>query len=615
MPVPGYRARRADPTGRRRAAETGQIGAAIVEGISGLAQTGQKIAVANRQTNDQIDESNFRIAKEEQARARSAMVADRAGALAEMQVDIAEQIQNLRNDTEAGAYGYEEKAGKLINEKVDAFRTSLGTDPEVVERFEPLIRRYAGETVLREKGWSIDQRSSHEAGQIGKWKSQTANELLTEWSPEKLTSAMEQAAAVTGALDMPGNARKAVLDDINREFTTTSLDHLIESGQTAAAKAILTEGKFDAFLDSEKNDKQNYLRKIGIADDQAAREAAIAQSATRDTVRDEIKSIKMRIEAGEVPDQKTMRALETAAKAAGLDKSDITGLQLLDEDIAVNRAYQGKSATQINRDLNATRARVASGAASPSEQRSVQRLESLVKARNEQESGQYKDLLKNGLPGRVQILAQLPSDPQLRFDQAENVEAGLGHIALLGKRPAGFALEGRELRKSRPDDFGSKKEVHAAALRALGPVSAQLGAEFDDISGVAADIYAATMNSRGRAGFDEKAYAVSLNIALGATRREDGAMQGGVGTVRGKQVLLPESQTATEFDRDLSRHDFASAIYADQTPATKADILGRFRPEYAGDNDRGQPGYVFVDAQGKRLKHKKGSDYIMRVIR
>jgi hypothetical protein len=142
-----------------------------------------------------------------------------------------------------------------------------------------------------------------------------------------------------------------------------------------------------------------------------------------------------------------------------------------------------------------------------------------------------------------------------------------------------------------------------------------MGGEYDNMMSVAWDIYAGQLNSRGASGWSEAEFDVAVKIALGATQRGNGVLQGGIDRVRGKQVILPAWKTAEEFDKTLSMLKFDGAVYANKQAASKADILNNYRPEYYDEDAAGQPLYRFIGPTGKALLHKDGSVYNLVVTR
>lgn len=604
MPVPGYRARRANPASQRRQVQAGQVGSALVDGLSRLGQTGSKIAALNSQVDDQIATSEFRMVKREQDRARSSHIADRAGALAEMQVGIAEELNTLRNDSEAGAYGYEGKAEEIVTKRVNEFESTLGDDQEVLNRFNPLITRWRGETILKEKGWSLQQRAGHEKEQIGKWVSTTANSMLDDWSPGKLTSNMEQAQLLVEGLDMPGNAKKAVVDGINREFVTTSLDHLIESDQLDAARAILSEGQFDSYLDASKNDKQAYMRKIGIVEKQMVRETELQQRKIQDAVGNEIDLVNAKIKAGitDIPDA-DLQKISIAAKASGLDPDEIFNLDALRVQIDVNRRYPTTGALRVGIEGLSNKVRL--GQADEQDQIAIAHMKERYEELSEENADQYKERFAQGAGGRLSVASELAAMPiQERVATASKLDKG-GNFRHAVQLPSGsmrLAIVGAEERKGNPDLVPVAKKLRGDFSAIIGSSGSGLsGSALAAVRDTAADIYAGVARDKGWKTFNSEGYRGAVSLALG---RENGL--GGLGSYRGQSVILPSGVSDEGLEQTISRFDFADA--SEMPEAIKSDFI----PVWQND-DGTHTFYQFINDDGELLGHKDGGPYRLRV--
>ncbi|WP_298599814.1 hypothetical protein, partial [uncultured Sphingorhabdus sp.] len=335
--------------------------------------------------------------------------------------------------------------------------------------------------------------------------------------------------------------------------------------------------------------------------------------------RNAIKAIEEKVKLGINPTDAEIRAARAAGTASGLPEADIIALDGLGIQIGLNRSYS-ESADPLGINAGAAAARlgdkIATGKASEAEQISYAHLKGIADSRAKAQGSKLKEVAKQGIGGQMKVLAQLQQLPQeQRFAAAEEAKAGLGQLSLLPARTQQFALEGREVRAARKDEFGKAEEVKAAFRRRIGEIAPSLGGEYDNLQGIAWDIYAAEMNNRGATGWNEAQFEKSVKIAFGARVREDGVFQGGIGRVRGKQVILPDWQTPPEFDAAISKLTFAGAVYGNSQAASKADILANYRPEYYGDDARGLPLYRFISPSGYPLKHKDGSIYNIVVER
>lgn len=243
----------------------------------------------------------------------------------------------------------------------------------------------------------------------------------------------------------------------------------------------------------------------------------------------------------------------------------------------------------------------------------ARQLDKLIDSADTRETEQVRELMGKGVAGQTQALSMLTGSAEARYAKANKLEDGLGFVANLNTKAQTYALEGRELRKARPKDFGDDKQVRATVDAMVGPLGLALGGQYGELVDTAWSIMATSQARTGSAGFDADKLRMAVRIATGATHRPNGIVQGGIQRVRGKPVHLPENMTPDEFDAYMSRRDFSAGAYANGRPAQKADVLQNYRPEWAGDDPRGRPLYRFVDATGGVLANKGGGSLLMRV--
>jgi len=383
--------------------------------------------------------------------------------------------------------------------------------------------------------------------------------------------------------------------------------------------AMLDSGLADAFLSPEEKDQ---LRRGGQIELKAERlEAEEAAKDARDAAREKLKILKGRIERLETVSPKDAEAVFAEARAAGIPASE------LEADVA--SYYDSRRNAPYGPDSDPTGARAArriaeldakrdSGQAlTPEDRRDYAALEGAAKARAREQGQALKAAAARGPAGQIDALnqiAQLPTAEQ-RFVAAQELGDGLnlGHIALLSSNSRTLAVNGRDVRKARPKEFGEKAVVEQRFARLVGVAGPALGGDYGAMQDLAWDIYAGMSNAAGDTGWNRTRFDTAVRVAFGATRRRDGRLAGGLGEFRERPVILPDNLTSDEFDVAVSRLTFADGVYADGSPARKGDILSRFRPEYAGMDADGVARYRMIGPDNKPLRMKDGSVFPVRV--
>ncbi|QNQ09245.1 hypothetical protein [Sphingomonas alpina] len=586
----------------------------IGAGIAALGKALGHVADNEAETAEKVAASEHRIALEEQRRQRSATVANRAAAWAETQAAMAADLDTLRSSSEPGAAGYKEQADQAITDRLTGFLGTLGDDPEVRQRFEPLVAATGATTRLDEDRWARGERTKQEGANIDTWRDTTGNALMSSPTPEKLEQAFTATDLLYDALDVPGTVKGKLKESAKRGFVQNFLDGRMQAGDWQGPKALLDAGQFDAFLDPAQ--KVNYLKQAGNAQEQQQREVELAQGRAREEARDAGKAVEAKVKAGIVPTPAELRTTRAQLKAAGVDDAELIEFDALNVKVGVNRSYgamvdQPGGGERIRRDRDALAAKMAAGKASETEQMMKAQLDDLVTVADKNETEQLKGLMGKGPIGKMQALAQLTGTPQARYEKAETLEPGLGAVSLLGPQGRQAAIEGKALRQARPKDFGKAADAERSARGMLGPMMTALGPEYRRVVDTAWDIMASNQAKDGKEGFDEGAMRHAINIAMGATVRPNGALQGGVQRVRGKSVWLPAQMTAPEFDQQLSRTDFSGAVYANGKAVDKADVLASYRPSFVAEGADGRPIYQMVDANGNWLRGKDGSAFVL----
>lgn len=583
------------------------------EGLGQVGNALEHVAATDAVVGREVAASQQRVAIELQKRQQSAQIAQGASAWAEVETGLDADRSALRDASTPGAPDHVDKANALITDRLKAFYDALPDDPDVRERFAPIIARYGATARHEEDAWARTSKTKFEGQNVESWADTTGNALITTPTPEKLQQAFQATDLLVNALDIPGTAKAAIIAQKKRVFSQAFLDGRLQAGDWKGARTLLDAGQFDAYLDPKE--KTNYLQRTENAADQAAREADLAESRVRDDARDAIAAVEAKVDAGVVPDASELRATRQQATVAGLDPQDIVKLDALDVKVDVNRSYapmvgQPGGADRIRRDRDILAAKMASGNASERDQMAKAQLDKLTEHADKVEAEQLKTVAGEGPQGELAALSMLTGSADGRYSKAEKIKPGLGLMALLAPNARKAAIEGDALRKGRKDDFGKEEQIRLQVNAQLGPVASEVGL-YPEVVKATGDIMASLRVMHGGTGIDPDDLKKGLKLATGGSVRPDGRVQGGLGRVRGHPVLLPDWLTDTEFDVALSRQDFSNAVYGNGAPAIKDDILARYRPKFAGDDAQGNARYHFVDPAGNLLGDKGNSPVVL----
>jgi hypothetical protein len=586
----------------------GQDLAALGNAIGNAAQTGQEVE-------QRITASNQRIAMEQKRRDQSARIATLAGQWADVQVQLDQKRDDLRNST--GGDEYSAKAGQLTTDTLTSFLDPLKNDPDVYERYAPLVADYGARTRMADQDWAKKQQATAEGQGIDKWATVTGNRLISEPTPDNYVAAINGATALVGGMDMPEAVRGKTLQTLKGGFATNFLDGRLASGDWQGARTLLDKGMFDGVLDPDA--KARYLQRTQVVEDAQASRARAAANEAKSQALEGIRTVEAKIAGGIVPDPKELDTTEAAAKAAGVDPSDMVKFGVLRVQSQVNHDYGGLVGTvggadRLRNARDALAAQIAAGKANEADQVRKAQLDKLVDSADDKEVGVLKELANKGTPGALAALSQITGNKEARYDKAEKIAPGLGPIAMLGPVSQRQALEGREVRKARPKDFGTQVQVETSAKAMLGSnILSVLGGNYGTVRDTAWAIMAGRRAASGKEGYDEADYRSALNAAMGATRRQsDGKLAGGIQTVMGKSVWAPTWQTGEDMVRSLRNSNFGGAVYANGKPAARDDILANYTPVYVRDDPSGNPIYQFFDANGGYLARADKQPFVLR---
>lgn len=626
----GYVARLPSSVVARVAPRGATPGEAIGRGIAELGQTLGGVADQNARVEEQIAQSNFRISERAKARDRSAVSAIWLGKLADLKLEARKASIDLRSKSAEAAIGHEEAVQADIDKRTELFLQGLeeasGGDPEVMERFAPSVRAMRDDVIGDEAVWALGKRAEAQGNGVEKALDGIRNEQLTKPDPAKLMRDLTGLKQVIDSADWDGNAKAKVWDGALQAGFGATLDGSIATGQTTAARKILTDGTLDGIVSPEQ--KKGYLQRLDAADREAALEAERAASAEREAAMDDLKLIKVLAEDGKeaVPQSRINAALERARKA-GVKPDVLAEYAYMGEGAVQAQRFRAMPTPQLSSEVAGLRAKENAGTITPEEQRRLTRAEKVLDDRDTEKGDGLGALWKSGEQGQAQVMSQLaalPGDERVRVAD----KMGQGKLALVaGLRPQvqQAALVGVRTRAARPDAFmpvgpkggeGDMKQVRAAFERTLSPALVNaLGGRYADVMEAALDFYVGSQAQAGTAGaWNAAAFAKAVNVIYGAYQGPDGRVRGGIGDVRGRKVELPPHWTAQEFDQRLSVYDFAKegAVYRDGKPVQRGDVLQNYQPVVERSED-GRVLYRLQDARGRALMRKGGALFLLPV--
>lgn len=589
-----------EPADRRYA--TSGVGDALANAAGQALQDQQQ----RQQVRDTVADIDARIALRELEKKQQASKVAGMADLAARRNQLAAWQQQL--EVKPGGAGYADEVAKRLQQEVEAFQSTLPNDPEVRQHFAVTLAEWESGTVARAQVFEASKRSEFLRDNAGAWLNETSNRLRSDPTPENFPAALKEAGTLIAGLEgMDGNAKL----EVQREFASTlslaMFDGLIGAGKREQAQALIDSGTFNGILDAKGMDRlRDQLR---LESERAARAAERAKADAEREAGEQLDLIMAKAKDG-VATEAELRAGEQLARQTGkpADRYDITKLRI---ENTTAQELRNASLPQIGTAIASVQQRIAKAGskANPSDIIALQAMQDIRDKKRKEAGTQFKDMLAQGPQGRMAVLQQLDQyDEETRFAVANEAEAGLGYTALLGPALRPLAVEGREVRKQQPD-LAPKTKIETQMRAATGRVGRRLRSEYGPTMETAADIYAAWAAQRGQTEFNAKVFDDIVSGVLGAQRRVDGKMQGGLGSYRGEKVLLPPHLTNAEFAATIAKSPFTNARYGNGKPADKSFIINSMVPELVDELDGGRTVYRFVDNTGSYLRNPQGGEY------
>jgi hypothetical protein len=614
---PGFQSRVNTNVVPVQARQGGGVGGAIAEGIAQLGKVGGQIAAQDAQVQERIADSDARIAEVQRRREISAHSADRIGAWAQLQADVGNELMDVRTRSKPGAVGHKEEAIKLIRSKMDDFLGTLAEEPEVRERFEPMLIEFEARTLLNEGEWELQKRAKHQGDSWASYVDVAGNQVMLDPTPGRYQQTIMDGEAALELMDVDGTEKAALREKLVAATTEKLRDGMLQAGQIDQLEALAKSGFLNdkgidlnrtfKMLDIEKREKQ-----------QAVEEAAMLQ---REAAREVAKQIDARIDGGEIIDPKSMAAAAAAMRAAGVKESEVIAFENKTVEARVNQTYNPQAdpmGTQASMAASALEAKIFSGKATPDEERRYKHLKKIGDTRATEFGKNLKQTAAQGVQGKQQVLGQIDAmDVSQRFTAAEAAAQGLGQVAFVKSQAREAVLSGMEDIVANPKIIDQKlatKQFERQTKSASFGLSQETQ---QNIKRVANGYYAyyAKQAGLGPDEFNPAIYDAAIKVASGAETR-DGIWYGGIQVVRGRSVALPDNYTAGQFDAMISRIPnaaFESAVHRNGGTASKSDILSNYLIVYQGPTDDGYALYHFRDPNGNILSMKNKRPFPLKV--
>lgn len=608
--VDTYRARISNSVVLKMPRRPASLASALGEGLSTLGGATGQMAEDNARTKAAIEASDQRIAEIEKARARAAAVATGAGALADMQIAIDQRTANLPEKANPGSQGYAAAVATVFKEETDRFLSALPDDPEVRQHFAGTIESTRARVVIGAQNYEDEQFAKYQGDSYQKLQDTERNKILTNPTGEQLAASLETLAEVRGGMQLDGVRAPRLATASANALTTGLLDGLVNTGNAGAIRELLNTGKLDTVL--VDGQKDNYLRLADNVEAAAARAAELKAGEARQAALEGLKLLGAQQDGGQAVPASQWQAAIGAAKAAGVEASALQEWANRAEAGVADGQIRGLTTAVLEDQVRAMQAKRDAGQLDPREAQWLERGEKALKDRGGEAGAKLKPLLQGGIETRLQGLAQLHAMPlEQRWRAAE--AAGDPRAAIEAGMPAearAWAVQGAATRKDRKDQFlpaktAVVKDPEAELNRVFDAVigadlKRSLGPAYVHLRDVALDIMAARSG-----GWNPRDFGRAAQVAFGATQRADGSTQGGLGTIRGRRMELPEKWTQGEFDQRYSRYGFEGAVYGDGKPAQAEDVRRNFRLEVAGVNAASDTLYRLIGPDGKPLGRKR----------
>ena len=613
----GYVARLPARVTPLRGREYAQQGKAVAAGLGQLAGTVGQITADQRETQDRIDANDTEIAAIEKRRAQQVAVAAGLGRMADMEMELADELQALPERLAPGAAGYEAATAKLVRDKEAAFIDALGDDEEVRLRFAPQVREWANRQIVAAGAFERAETLKHAGESVDKLSTLRANQLAAAPDPNAVVRSLEEFEPLIAAMGLPASDAAKFRDGVARKLYGSMLDGMSAAGQHEQVGAMIASGHLDDVLDPDE--RRARLAQVENGRRIAQREAEAAQDEAARAAKDKLDTIRVLIDNDQPVPLADIQAAIAAGKAVNLDPAYLAEMAFLTER-QQNRQSFGRMATPVlEQQIDRLRQLGEAGRLTPEEARALTAGEAVLKGRDDKAGATLGPMLKAGGEARMRGVAQLASlAPGERWRAAR--EAGDTRAAVIASLATANArdraLRGEAILRDRRKDFlpektATIKDPEAEVLRqfqtVLGPDLSRDIVGHKDLMETALAIMANSGH-----GWSTHDFGRAVQVVAGMTERAPGVTQGGIGRVQGRRVQLPPLWRQEELDRALARDALKGAIYADGSAARPADVRRNYRLRFDGEVRVGPARelvgyrYYLLDGSGRALHRKAG---------
>lgn len=583
------------------------------EVVSALGRTAGSMLDQRQQTDLQVSKVDEAIAVREKAAQQDAASSAFAVKLATGEGDWARWVTDHQNDAD-----FETQANAKVDADMAALRGELGNDPDLVNHYAPLLARSAEARKTAAYTHVAQVRAKASASATDELVTTSSNNASN--SPDRTAEfAQTVSAAVMANSTIPAALRPVAAKSAAGQVWVSGLSAAVRSGRYDAVEKELDAGTYNAVL---PDGAIPALRRLIDAERSASASAArTAQADQERAARESIAQVQVSIDNGDVVPIATIQSVLAAGKAAGLPQSELMKAGYLGERMVYTQRAKSVATPVLESQIAALKARQNAGGdrqLKPEEGRMLDQYQKELDARDAKDGESISGLWKQGAAGQVQALGRLA---QMPLEQRERVTAKMGQepLAIMaGLKPVAQqqALAGLQVRATRGKDYLPPSVPHQEPMDRVrkefdaivgGPVKNGLAGQYGAMIETAMNIYVGAQAMHGAtAGWERDGFEKAVKIAFGMTRRTDGSWQGGLGTVRGRKVELPDRWNEAEFDTRVSRYDFgrAGAVYGNGTAASNADVVAHYQPVFDHQDADGSAYYRFEDARGNALWDK-----------
>ena len=618
-----YRSRSNNEVVRRAPRQKASLATAIGRGLGMAGQVAGSIAADAAQTDEAIADSEFRIEQREKERERARRAVQFGGDVARAKLAYQEQRIALRAESGPGAPGWTEKASELQEQIFGPILDAYSDDEELAVRLAPVLQSTTQSLMSGEIAWA-DQQALQQQGHDIEALIDVERDTLQGTAPDQMSAALTESLArvetILEQTDYSGTEKEQLRRAVRATLLTNgALDGLLEQGQFGTVRALIESGDFAGMLGDHRS---SYMRQVEAGERSQKIAAEQEQSAKRDEWRTRRNVLRNAIERGEGFAASDITALREQGAALGIEADELQELEHLATDGAYRSTARGLPDLQLRSTIRSLRDKRASGALSAEESQYLRQLEKEEGGRDEEKALKLTGL-KSGDP--VAAAADMAVLRGMGLEESYRVTGTSGDRAafFLSRRlsPAGaaIAIEGRNTLANDRDAFMPRKKqgdkgdadlLDAEFRRVLGPnLTAQLirTADYEAVRTAAAEYYAGWMVRNQGKGYSAALFERSVSLMFG---RRDG--KGGLGTVRGRIVELPNNMSAMTMDQVLSRSSFANARYSNGASVEKTDILANYWPKLISSDERTFR-YALIGPQGRELKQADGSTWFIDV--